>query len=304
MQSNLQINNSVTAIRNQQFQHFTWVDICEPDYNNLHQLAEELKLNVLLIQDSLEKGHLPKWEKLTDYSFLILRAFTAKPDDRVTNINELSNKIAFFYNHEKLITIHRAHFSFLEQISKDCQSVESLLVYIIKQMMLSFSEPAAALSAKVDEMEHNIFIRHYKKVSLEELYYFKAQTRISKKLLQITQNVISELELSEQQKSAMQDIKELILSLVLGFDEVSDDAHNLLNTYLSVNAQKSNDVMKLLTVFSAFFLPLTFIVGVYGMNFDYMPELKWHHGYAMTLSLMLLISVLIFIWFKCKKIID
>lgn len=294
----------MTTQNHHQFSHFSWIDICQPDYNQLHQLSEDLHMNVLLIQDSLEHGHLPKWEKLDDYSFLILRAYTALPEDRVTNINKLSNKIAFFYNNQKLITIHRAQFSFLHQVPQSCQSVEELLVFIIKQMMLTFSEPANHLSAKVDEMEQQIFIKHNKKVSLEELYYFKSQTRISKKLLQITQNVVHEMDISDGQKSSMQDIKELILSLVLVFDEVSDDAHNLLNTYLSVNAQKSNEVMKLLTVFSAFFLPLTFIVGVYGMNFEHMPELKWHYGYGLTLGLMFVLSLLIFFWFKRKKIID
>jgi magnesium transporter len=61
--------------------------------------------------------------------------------------------------------------------------------------------------------------------------------------------------------------------------------------------------MKLLTIFSAFFLPLTFIVGVYGMNFDIMPELRWENGYFFTLGLMLLISLAVFGWFKRRKII-
>ncbi|NGY38967.1 hypothetical protein FQU23_015820 [Flavobacterium sp. XN-5] len=76
-----------------------------------------------------------------------------------------------------------------------------------------------------------------------------------------------------------------------------------MNTYLSVTAQKSNDVMKLLTIFSAFFLPLTFIVGVYGMNFDFMPELRWKYGYLYVIIFMVILSVLIFIWFKRKKIL-
>jgi magnesium transporter len=61
--------------------------------------------------------------------------------------------------------------------------------------------------------------------------------------------------------------------------------------------------MKLLTIFSAFFLPLTFIAGIYGMNFRYMPELEWHNGYFMTLGLMAIISIVIYMWFKRKKII-
>jgi magnesium transporter len=61
--------------------------------------------------------------------------------------------------------------------------------------------------------------------------------------------------------------------------------------------------MKLLTVFSAFFLPLTFLVGVYGMNFKFMPELNWEYGYYLTWGAMLSISIAIFIWFKVRKII-
>jgi magnesium transporter len=60
--------------------------------------------------------------------------------------------------------------------------------------------------------------------------------------------------------------------------------------------------MKLLTIFSAFFLPLTFIVGVYGMNFKYMPELLWKNGYYYTLIFMAVVCIAIFIWFRKRKI--
>ncbi|MBU6324655.1 MAG: magnesium transporter CorA, partial [Bacteroidetes bacterium] len=60
---------------------------------------------------------------------------------------------------------------------------------------------------------------------------------------------------------------------------------------------------KLLTIFSAFFLPLTFIVGVYGMNFQHMPELAWTNGYALAWGLMLFIAALVFVWFRRRKII-
>jgi magnesium transporter len=108
---------------------------------------------------------------------------------------------------------------------------------------------------------------------------------------------------SESSKTALQDIKDKLLSLLLNYDEVLENANNLLNTFLSVNAQKSNDVMKLLTIFSAFFLPLTFIAGIYGMNFEHMPELKWPLGYFMTLGVMVVIALVIFFWFKRKRIL-
>jgi magnesium transporter len=76
-----------------------------------------------------------------------------------------------------------------------------------------------------------------------------------------------------------------------------------MNTYLSVHAQKTNEVMKLLTVFSAFFLPLTFIAGIYGMNFKHMPELNGSYSYFIIIGLMAVLSIVIFLWFRKKKIL-
>ncbi len=169
--------------------------------------------------------------------------------------------------------------------------------------METFEQPANFFNDKIDEIEKTIFLTDYTKVSLEDLYYQKPKTRITKKLLQISQNVINQLEVSDLSKTALQDIKDKLLSLHLSYDEVMENSNNLLNTYLSVNAQKNNDAMKLLTIFSAFFLPLTFIAGIYGMNFENMPELKWRFGYFIILGVMIIIALIIFSWFKRKRIL-
>ena len=80
-----------------EFNNFTWIDIFNPEETKLAALAEEYGLEYFLIRDSLERGHLPKIEKLRDYTFVILRAFSNQKKGRITNVNELSNKIAFFY---------------------------------------------------------------------------------------------------------------------------------------------------------------------------------------------------------------
>lgn len=292
-----------TVIRRKQFDSFIWIDISHPDFNNLNKLAEEYKLDYFQIRDSLEQGHLPKFETHGNYYFMILRAFTANVNDRITNISELSNKVAFFFNEKKLITVHRNEFDFLQKLDITCQNSEELLIAIIHKMIDTFEEPSNHLSIQVDNFEKNIFLKKDAKISLEDLYFQKSQTRISKKLLQITQNVINEMQVSQASKSALQDIKDRLLSLILTYDEVADDSNNLMNTYLSVGAQKSNDVMKLLTIFSAFFLPLTFIAGIYGMNFENMPELGWKSGYFLTLGVMAVVSLIIYVWFKRKRII-
>lgn len=286
-----------------QFDNFVWIDICQPDKESLDKIAEEYKLDYFQIKDSLEKGHLPKFEKQPNYDFLILRAFTSTIEQGATTIDELSNKIAFFYNGEKFITIHRSQFIFLDTNKRIYKNPEEILIYLIHKMVATYQPPLNELDEKISTIEKTIFLKDYSKVSLEDLYFLKTQTRITKKLLLLFQNVINQVVVSETTMTALQDIKDKLLSLILNYDEVQENANNLLNTYLSVNAQKSNDVMKLLTIFSAFFLPLTFVAGIYGMNFENMPELKWQTGYFMTLGVMAVIAIIIFFWFKRKKII-
>ena len=288
-----------------EFESFTWIDITQPDETKLATLADDYGLDYYLIRDSLERGHLPKIEKLPNYTFVILRAFSKTHKGRITNVNELSNKIAFFYNDKQVITIHRANFNFIKEITNEIQFInsEQFLLYIIKQMIETYSESALELSDKIDRIEQVIFLKDYRKVSLEDLYFQKSQTRISKKILQLTQHVLHEMDIYEYNKIAFQDIKDQLISLILTFEEVMDDSNNLMNMYLSVNAQKTNDVMKLLTIFSAFFLPLTFIAGIYGMNFKYMPELEGKFAYFVILGLMAVLSAFIFYWFRRKKIL-
>jgi magnesium transporter len=286
-----------------EFDNFVWIDICQPNIQSLDEIAEKYQLDYFQIKDSLEQGHLPKFEKQPNYNFLILRAFTSTIEQGATTINELSNKIAFFYNEHKLITIHRSQFIFFENVKKEYKNPEEILVYLIHNMVETYQTPLNTLDDKIAKIEKIIFMKDYSKVSLEDLYFLKTQTRITKKLLQIFQNVTNQIEVSEQSKTALQDIKDRLLNLILSYEEVMENANNLLNTYLSVNALKSNDVMKLLTIFSAFFLPLTFIAGIYGMNFEYMPELKWQIGYFLTLGVMVVIAVIIYLWFKRKRIL-
>lgn len=286
-----------------QFERFEWIDFCKPELQSLDAIAKVYNLDYFQIKDSLEPGHLPKFEKQPEYNFLILRAFTSDIRKGATTINELSNKIAFFYNDDKLITVHRNVFPFLDTVKKEFQHPEEVLLYIIHKMVETYQDPLNKLDEKIMHIEKTVFLNDHSRISLKDLYFIKSQTRITKKLLQIFQNVTNQIQVSESSKTALQDIKDKLLDLILNYEEVLENAGNLLNSYLSVNAQKSNDVMKLLTIFSAFFLPLTFVAGIYGMNFRYMPELNWELGYFVTLSTMAGIAMIIYIWFKRKNIL-
>lgn len=281
---------------------FEWIDLAQPDQEELQAITQPFDLDINMLEDSLEHGHLPKIEKVNHYTFIILRAYSANHDDIVTTVAELSNKIAFFINPGKLLTVHRADFDFLKKRFDKNNDSEGLMLEIINEMLLTYEKPLQNQSDKMDEFERDIFLKNGKSISIEDLYYQKSKARISKKVLLMTQHVLNQIVVKPESNSTLQDLKDTTVSYLLQYDEVIEDSNTILNSYLSVTAQKSNDVMKLLTIFSAFFLPLTFIAGIYGMNFEYMPELAAPNGYFLTLGVMLFIALLIYLWFKRKKI--
>ena len=75
----------------------------------------------------------------------------------------------------------------------------------------------------------------------------------------------------------------------------------MLDVYLSSVSNRMNEAMKVLTIIATIFMPMTFIAGIYGMNFKFMPELEWHWGYPLALGMMLLLMVIMLLWFRRKR---
>jgi magnesium transporter len=290
-------------ISEKKFESFKWIDIENPIKEDLEKITKEHGLNYYLIKDSLEKGHLPKYEKNYKVEFYIFRAYTSDIKLHIDEVGEMSNKIAFFLFEDRLITIHRAHFNFLNIHEEKHIKINELFLRIVKLMLNTFQKPTIDLSNKISEIERTIFLKDHRNVLLEELYYIKSQSRILKKVLHITQSVIEQSANNFISSFQYQDIKDELLNLLTYNEESVENSNQLMNTYLSISDQKNNEVVRLLTIFSAFFLPLTFIAGVYGMNFDFMPELKWKIGYYFSICLMILVVVVIYIWFRKKRIL-
>jgi magnesium transporter len=285
------------------FANFHWVDLENPKMAELTQLMTNYGLSGHLMDDLLQVGHLPKFEKVGEFNFLILRAFSVKENGKFTTIPELTNKIGFFYTNEVLLTVHQKPFTFLGSISGHFDHPEALILKIADHMLDSYQAPADWLSDQMDHFEADIFLKNGKHFSVERLYFAKAKARACKKVMLMTQTLLYHMQVQPSNENDLQDLRETVSSLLLQFEDFLDEANSLLNIYLSSTSQKTNEVMKLLTIFSAFFLPLTFIVGVYGMNFDVLPELRWEYGYYIIWGIMLAVSIAIFGWFKRRKII-
>jgi len=287
--------------------NIVWTDILDPVESELIEVSQKYNLNKYTLMDSLDPDHLPKYEEHNDTHFIIVRILQEEKTKDQT-IHSLSGKIAVFYNQEFIITIHRSAQPLIKEIRETfvdtgkITTTTGIAIRIVRDTLHSYEQPAMKLSDDIDVFESKLFLKNnFPNDMIEAIYYLKNKAGICKKLLLLSNEVVSSIRVEGEDRPALRDVRDLHTKLLMLYDQVQDDANNLLNIYLSLSARKTNDVMKILTIFSVFFMPLTFIVGVYGMNFKFMPELEYKWGYPLTLLSMIIVSVIVFIWFKRKK---
>lgn len=286
--------------------HFEWYDVTAPSENELTEIGGKYNIHPYLLRDCLEPDHLPKFETHENIHFIISRFLTeGKLDPKVTTFQQASSKLALFYNESILITVHRLPLDFIEEVKKKyvdthrCHFPADIVVRLLWNVLKSYETPSMKLTQEIDVYEERIFLKNLSSEMMKQLYFLKRRTNIGSKLLQITTDII--LNIKSKDKIAYNDLRDIHTHLLTTYNQNLEDVNNLLHFYLSISSQKTNEVMRILTVFSAFFLPLTFIVGVYGMNFEFMPELKQKWGYPATWGAMVLVTLIIFQWFWRKK---
>ena len=295
----------------QQEAHFTWLDITNPSAAELQAVAEQYSLPDALVRDCLEPTHLPKFEATNGLSFVILRVFSMPESTQADTIQELSTKIAVFYTADFLITVHRRPHPVLSELKnvarapgQECNTPAEVAIHLVRYALDSYVQPALTLTKELDDYEAEIFLKREVPNALQGLYFLKRKASAAKQLLLLTRDIL--LMLRRQTASAtvhvtlLQDTQDLQVKVETLYQQLDGAATNLMNLYLSLSSQRTNEAMRVLTVFSAFFLPLTFIAGIYGMNFNYMPELTWKFGYPVSIMSMVVISVGIYVWFRRK----
>lgn len=284
-----------------------WIDVLNPTPQEMQELSETYELNEHTVRDCLQPEHLPKYEYVDDVHFLILRFYAHVFDKRLATIQDMSNKLAIFYSDNFLITIHKADVPFLGVIRKrfvapgKCASVSDVLMRITWNALETFDEPANRLSEQVDFHETQIMMKKMEVDHMESLYIIKREASIGHKILMLMLEPLNHIHAKAGDEAALQDVRDQHLKIQTFYVQVLEDVNNLMNLYLSFAAQRTNDVVRVLTVFSVFFMPLTFIAGIYGMNFDFMPELRQKWGYPGVMLLMFIVIAAIYFWFKRKK---
>ncbi|MPS73651.1 MAG: magnesium transporter CorA [Chryseobacterium sp.] len=289
--------------------NWEWIDVIAPTEEDLRFLNERYHINYLLLEDTIDPNHLPKYEEVNNVKFFLTRESTDLERRNLNSISDISSKLGIFLLPKLIITTHRVKSKSINEVFEELKkdnpediSRDRLALRLALKVMKTFDDESQTLLEVMDAMENEIFLKNTNQTNqIRRLYKLKRKSGLNTRILNISGEWISKFKNLELEEVEVMDLLDKQKDVIADFDHVNAQTVNLISMFLALSDQKANQVMKLLAIYSVYFLPITFIAGIYGMNFDNMPELHHKHGYFYTLGLMLLIVVCTFIYTRRKK---
>lgn len=284
-----------------------WLDIENESLDVEKPLLEQFELHPLAIQDALRPRHPPKFEVFDKHLFILLRGLDA--DTHGINFGVI--QLSLFVGERFLITRHvqrSVSTSWLMQQASDDIALfkggpGALAVALANRLVRRYVEILLAFEPRLDEIETEIF-GNADDTLLAELTRYKSRLREVGRIARYHQQITRQMQhapkarIGPELEHEMTDLAEQVERTVSLTDLYYDTAKDLTDGYLALSSHRLNRVMQILTVITVVFVPLTFIAGIYGMNFENMPELRSQTGYFIVLGVMVTIGVSLMLFFK------
>ena len=286
-----------------------WVDMERPTEADEQVLLDVFQFHPLTIEDCRENRHYPKIEEFEGYIYFIVHGVTADISPDRFNTIELDG----FLGPNYVITYHHDMFRSINNVKQllrttplVCQRGSAYLLHQILDQVVDFYSPVLDdFDQRIDRLEEDIFtLKRSNNQILSDITALKRSVlrlrRISGKQMDILHRMSrGEFALiPDEMRPFYRDVFDHLVRVVDLSESYRDLISGSLEAYLTVVSNRMNEIMKVLTIFSAIMLPLTFIAGVYGMNFDNMPELHSRYGYFTVLLIMIVVAVGMLLFFK------
>jgi magnesium transporter len=260
-----------------------WVDLYAPTPEELDCLATDRGLPRTILDECLAPRHLPKHERVQETTFVVARVYDEESRSDADAFPEMTRKLSIFLGDRFLVTIHRRRLPFLDAIKDRARGshepvyLQVLMLEILLAGVETFHAPLEQAELQIHDFAANLLVvSSSPSIDWKDVFRTKVRIQTLRRLFWHTQNALQKyVPRASINEPLAADLRDRLASLSFFAESLDDDLDNLLAVQLSLAANRTNDVMRLLTLYSAVFLPITFIVGVYGMNFEHMPELRF-----------------------------
>lgn len=281
----------------------------------IHRICKHFDIDFLTIQDILNSKHLTKIEEHDAYNVIILKQLLADGGNEF-----IPQQLCIVQGKDFVLTFTEQETDFFNEIDgalkKNVLKIRNrqsdfLLSVILNSVMASFMSIISDMEDELEDLEEE-FLSPFSSTAgiqpgIEEIQRYRRNYRLIKKCIFPLKEQMSKLLHTENQllhkanRPFFNDVNDHLLFVLQTLDGCRDLLSAMVDLYLSNNDQRMNSIMKQLTVVSTIFIPLTFLAGIWGMNFRWMPELGWKYGYVFAWALMLAVGGAVYFYFKHKK---
>jgi magnesium transporter len=290
--------------------NIVWADVADPTSDDFIELAEEFHFHPLSIEDCRNAHQRPKVEEYQGYYFIVLYEAELVGPENHLELRELN----IFLGANYLVTVHSRPIRAVETASRlwgewtdRAEHGAGLLAYLLMDAIVDDYLPLLdTISERMDDLEDQIF-GEFNPQSIEEIFRIKKQLLWLRRSITPLRDVFNTMLRREQPIFArethvyFQDVFDHIIRVADTVDTLRDMLGSTMDAYLSIQGNRMNMVMKRLTSIATILMSVTLIAGLYGMNFDFMPELHARYGYVAALLAMFTIGVGLYLYFRKIK---
>jgi magnesium transporter len=286
-----------------------WLDLYEPSAEDEISLLRRFGIHPRAIEDAQAPRHPPKVERFPDYTFLLVKGLDAETD----SIDFGTIQIAIFAGQRFMLTRHRAPSPSIKRLWERTESDNGLLgrgsaamaIDLVGIVMDRYLPILLAVEKRLDWLEDEVAERPRDEL-LSELIGLKSNLTRMRRITAYHTHMFSQIDGTpppgfaeyEHDLHDLFEKLERITSLNSLYYDLSAD---LMEGYISLASHRLNNIMRVLTIVASIFIPLTFLAGIYGMNFEHIPELQYRYGYYILIGVMIFLGVGLVVLFRHKR---
>jgi len=297
-------------LREKNNEGIVWINVDGLDAKLIEDVGGIYDLHPLILEDILNTDQRPKTEDFGNYIYIVLKNFNNK-----NNGNLPSEQVSIILGKNFILSFKEKETSLFEPIRERLRGnkgrirkagPDNLAHALIDNVVDNYFFVLEELEERIEYLEDDL-VTQTSPVNLQAIHSLKRELIVLRKSLWPLREAISTLERTDSELITasthiyFKDIFDHIIAIIDTVETYREMLSGMLDIYLSTVSNRLNEVMKVLTIIATIFMPLTFLAGVYGMNFKYMPELEWRFGYFSVLGVMLVIALLMLKYFKNKK---
>lgn len=289
----------------------TWIQVKGiHQIEHLEHLGECFQLHPLVLEDILNTDQRPKVDDYEDYLFIVMKMLNLNEGigiaaEQVSLVLGPNYLISFQENKEELFIPVQERLKLSK--GRIRKSGADYLAYALIDLIVDYYFVVLEkLGESIEFLEEEVVTRPTPR-TLQDVHHYKNDMIRLRRSVWPLREVVSQLErresplITEPTQVYFKDVYDHTIVAIESVETYRDLLSGILDIYLSSVSNRLSQIMKVLTMIATIFMPLTFIAGIYGMNFEYLPELKWHYGYFGVLTVMATIALFMLAWFKKMK---